>query len=523
MARLILVRISAILLYVSLVISEPAAAVKKREPAAVGQSVGPKLTEAELAEKRRELERAAELAVERAVEKAAERAVEKALSNGNSSTITVTTKEAYSNAKAVAEEQAAPGAESTLPDDPPQVAYDRQYGYEGGYKVDTSAEAEQLGISKESVNSSVENNEEAAASGEASEAADGSAEAAAGSAEHDSYEVSDVDDDEAEGGGDKAEGDAGKDFDIGFDTDFDIDISGISSLKGDFGLKNTKTISNSYSKPKDGFPPGHLDINPEEGATILEMYASDFGGSGWSSAKQDGWVRHRPLWDDNSQQQQNVGRRYFENFGEKNPQEAKAQGKKKSQKPEEERQQPQPSEHHHRRIKLIHKRMVDNLDMYGVPLTAHSIDSSAQAGLYQFLQKEIKLPVHKKQFGAKTPAPMKVYLTIPVPYVPSRGFQKRDEKDTINLQLPYNAVPESPKSFNDELTESESESIEDKSKSSEKSSLEKRNVRSHDNFNSGSHENQEASDIKLLRPSKVQTLSNKTVTNVESTIAPTVT
>ena len=65
------------------------------------------------ASRKEDLERAAELAVERAAERAAERAVEKALEAGNTTSTTITVKESYSNAKEIAEEQAAPGSEST--------------------------------------------------------------------------------------------------------------------------------------------------------------------------------------------------------------------------------------------------------------------------------------------------------------------------------------------------------------------------------------------------------------------------
>lgn len=63
--------------------------------------------------RKEDLERAAELAVERAAEKAAERAVEKSLEAGNQTSMTITVKESYSNARKTAEEQAAPGSEST--------------------------------------------------------------------------------------------------------------------------------------------------------------------------------------------------------------------------------------------------------------------------------------------------------------------------------------------------------------------------------------------------------------------------
>lgn len=86
-----------------------------------------------IATKKEDLERAAELAVERAAERVAERAVEKALEAGNSSTTTVTVKEGYSNARKVAEEQAAPGSESTrhLSDQSDSLPPD-EYTYLGG-------------------------------------------------------------------------------------------------------------------------------------------------------------------------------------------------------------------------------------------------------------------------------------------------------------------------------------------------------------------------------------------------------
>ena len=399
-----------------------------------------KLTERELEEKRKELERAAELAVERAVEKAAERAVERALNNGNSSTITVTTKESYQNAQRVAEEQAASGSESTRPYNP-QI-YNRQYDYQGGgdYKVDPD-EAEELGISKEQVNSSVEGNQERPQTNQASGEQVSGEEVA--SAEEDggvSYEENEGAEEAGEGG---EEGE--KDFQLGFSTDFgDLDISGISTLKGDFGMKNTKTFTNSYSKPKDEFAGGNLDIDPEEGATIFHMYASDFGGTGWSSAKQDGWVRHRPLWDDNNQ---NVGRRHFDPFGTKQPTDEQ---KGKAHKNEGEQRSEQ-TRHHPRRIRL-HKRNVDNLDKYGIPLTAHSIDSATPTGNYEFLQKEIKLPVSSIVYGSVTPAPMKAYLTIPVPYVAGRAFRNNTELEAPSGFEPHKlSLP--PKQLNDEVSQ----------------------------------------------------------------------
>lgn len=65
------------------------------------------------ASRKEDLERAAELAVERSAERAAERAVEKSLEAGNKTSMTITVKESYSNARKIAEEQAAPGSEST--------------------------------------------------------------------------------------------------------------------------------------------------------------------------------------------------------------------------------------------------------------------------------------------------------------------------------------------------------------------------------------------------------------------------
>lgn len=75
------------------------------------------LTSSILEARKEDLERAAELAVERSAERAAERAVEKALEAGNQTSTTITVKESYSNARKTAEEQAAPGSESTRPID----------------------------------------------------------------------------------------------------------------------------------------------------------------------------------------------------------------------------------------------------------------------------------------------------------------------------------------------------------------------------------------------------------------------
>lgn len=381
-----------------------------------------------------DLERAAELAVERAAEKAAERAVEKALTSGNSSTGTVTVKESYSNAQKTADEAAAPGSESTRSYD--AKMYDRQYAYSppGDYKVDDSAEAEELGISKESLNSSVENLEESeggesVGSAESLGPADTSFESAeGGSVESEKPEVSAI---------------PISNFDtpstLDFGADFDPGFKG-----GDFGLKrSTETFSSSYSKPKDDFPPAKVDVDDHEDAEIFKMYA-DFGGTGWSSTKQKGWVRHRPLWDDSKR----VNRDFIDDFGDVSAVETRAAGKKLP-----------PTEN--QKVKL-HKRMVDQQidrsDQLAVPLATLSLDSRTPEALYQLLQREVKIPMTKNKYNNRVPVPMKVYVTIPVPYLPSYSAPKEYESK-ISHSTSKDSEPKSPYSIQNDYESKPSHDI----------------------------------------------------------------
>ena len=501
---------------------------------------------ADLSTKKEDLERAAELAVERAAEKAAERAVEKALNSGNSSTITVTVKEAYSNSKKTAEEAAAPGSESTRPYD--SKIYDRQYGYTppGSYKVDDSSEAKELGIPKEALNSSVENLESAEAT----------------SAEETDRSVESTDGPEADASFESAKDVSDKsvpvitavpgsinNFDsstaLGFGADFSgLDASADSSFKGDFGLKSdTKTFSTSYSNTKDDFPGTKVDVDDEEDAEIFKMYASDFGDGGWSSTKKEGWVRHRQLWDDNKNPKtsQNFGE--FDDFGDISTGETQATGEKVA--PDDRNQtlatnyssnphtshnnphpysnknpyphpnhnydahpnrsshfptnhtphiysnsntQSQPNRsiiphlhinyntsprpHQHMsplppnsnlnqnrslnpniqlnpKVKL-HKRMVEKetetTDHITGSFATLSLDTKTPTALFDLLQQEVKLPISANQYDNRSPVPMKVYITIPVPYVPAYGFHKKNyETKAIDLTVP-------PKQFNDEVS-----------------------------------------------------------------------
>lgn len=409
----------------------------------------------------RELERAAELAVERAAEKAAERAVEKALNSGNSSTVTVTVKESYSNAMKTAEEQAAPGSESTRPYDP--KIYDRQYGYSppGQYRVNESAEAEELGISKESLNSSVENGGAATPVPTSAESveADRSVEAVStpslgfdvAVSTKSIPEIPEIPEKPATSSISSVGFDVSTNAGLGFSAaDFstldsaldDVSTSIVTGVepgfKGDFGLKSsTKTFSSSYSKNKDDDFSGTkvVDVDDEEDAEIFKMYASDFGDGGWTSAKQKGWVRHRPLWDDSKKLGSKNQDFWSEDFSDISAGETQSKDSPKVQPPlipTSLKAQPQPAplvSSTTQKTSQVVKRMVEhytdrNQDQVAVPLATLSLDPKTPAALYQLLQREVKFPVNG--YDRRLPMPMKVYVTIPVPYLPSYGIQRGD-------------------------------------------------------------------------------------------------
>ncbi|XP_016842455.3 uncharacterized protein LOC107981340 [Nasonia vitripennis] len=399
----------------------------------------------------RELERAAELAVERAAEKAAERAVEKALNSGNSSTVTVTVKESYSNAMKTAEEQAAPGSESTRPYDP--KIYDRQYGYSppGQYQVNDSAEAEELGISKESLNSSVENAGAATPVPTSAESveADRSVESVSTPTIGFDAATKDGPDEPATSSISSVGFDVSTSAGLGFSAaDFstldsaldDVSTSIVADsepgFKGDFGLKSsTKTFSSSYSKSKDDDFSGTkvVDVDDDEDAEIFKMYASDFGDGGWTSAKQKGWVRHRPLWDDNKKLDTNNKDFWSEDFSDISAGETQNKDSQKVQPPSTPTsptaQTPAEESPTTQKTSQVVKRMVKhytdrNQEQVAVPLATLSLDPKTPAALYQLLQREVKFPING--YDRRLPMPMKVYVTIPVPYLPSYGIPKSD-------------------------------------------------------------------------------------------------
>ncbi|XP_058791249.1 uncharacterized protein LOC131664289 isoform X2 [Phymastichus coffea] len=381
---------------------------------------------------KKDLERAAELAVERAAEKAAERAVEKALNSGNSSTITVTVKEAYENTKKTAEEAAAPGSESTRPHNPQM--YDRQYAYtppvDGDYKVSDSAEAEELGVSKESLNSSVEDL--------------GSAEVTEGSADKEPEEEVDVDlplelasFESVKENADETTDSSGKDFDVSLGIDFGLDFGSLD-MSGDFGSKSsasskTETYSTSVSKDNGSNP---VDVSEDEDAEVFGMYASDFEGSGWSSKKQKGWVRHRPLWDDTKSR---VSRgSLWDDIMKTDKADEKKRDKKSSDKP---------------KPKLFKRNAGDfeaaesGTNQVAVPLASLSLDPKAPALLYQLLQKELKYS--SSNYSIKSPIPMRLYVTVPVPYLRANNHDN-DKEVTHITPRPYRTTI-APKEINDEI------------------------------------------------------------------------
>ena len=215
---------------------------------------------------REELERAAELAVERAAEKVAERAVEKSLDAGNSSTVTVTVKEGYSNARRTAEEDAAPGSESTRPGY--YVNYQHQHYDTPNYDVNHSEESYS---SRESHYS----DEEADSNPEDAETYDSSSHA---ETEAPTYAATD------------------------FSSDLDFDFDDFGSSGGNFGMRNKRMFQGSQMKSfkTRGFA-SKRSIPEETDEDIFKRYSGN-SKTGWTTTKQGGWTRHRPIWDDHLRQ-----------------------------------------------------------------------------------------------------------------------------------------------------------------------------------------------------------------------------
>jgi hypothetical protein len=345
-----------------------------------------------LSTNKKDLERAAELAVERAAEKAAERAVEKALNSGNSSTITVTVKESYSNAKKTAEEAAAPGSESTRPYDP--KVYNSQYAYEPRpptqYKVTASGEDEEYSGDKDpEADQSVEYESSSELSSESIE------QIRAPLAPTTPITEMDSDNDESE-------------FDATSDAD-SFDINSDASFQGNFGLKSTKsgrteTFSRSYSSPKTDFADTKVEVDDNEDAKILKLYATQLQKDGWSSARQKGWIRHRPLWDDSK-----VGRidqEFWNSFGDMSVSES-AFGKDQSN---EDRQ-----------------RLYGTTQL-SLPAATMDFSSIDHLPFYQMFHRQVEEPPRQRSqiYRSKTSGnrgPIKLFLTIPVAYPPIHKLQ----------------------------------------------------------------------------------------------------
>lgn len=410
-----------------------------------------------LSQSKADLEKAAELAVERAAEKAAERAVEKALNSGNSSTITVTIKEAYENAKYTAEEAAAPGSESTKPED---RQYEAAPAGKGQYEVYDSAEAAELGISKEQVNSSVEELQagggvssveaevEAPISGEVDDGGEGD------SGEGGEVDADDPGDIDADGTEDVAEvasfesnrenadGEKGEEAAGGADASVGLDLSGDfggldlsdgdqsgGAAKGDgsFGKRNTFTDS-STSPNQDYDGVGKAEVDDEEDAEIMKMYASDFGDAGWSSAKQQGWIRHRPLWDDTK------NRVTRQPFWDDSAAATDVSGKGKK---EEDPDLRSTEEKDTSRTRMS-KRMLEELENERT-----STVKSPPGKLYELLQRDAAAPPVINATKIAAPPPVKVVYATPYYPPPSRGFEKK------TLEFMQSTI--SPKELNDEV------------------------------------------------------------------------
>lgn len=256
---------------------------------------------------RRELERAAELAVERAAEKVAERAAEKSLEEGNSTTLTVTVKEGYSNARKTAEEQAAPGSESTRPGNPQgnyhhSPAFDEKY-YDP-YDVDKTT----------LFSPSSDDTENAGSWREYSmEGADGYAD-----------------------GENRDSGPA--DFDSDFEFDFDSNVD-FDTKRSDDGLFRKTHNSKRSLKPRTRRDRGDFeDYDGEDRDENIFLKYKRLNPA-WSTTSNDGWTRYRPLWDDdrsfgNGKNRRNPGRERESDSGEE--EENKGRGSEESGEHEEE-------------------------------------------------------------------------------------------------------------------------------------------------------------------------------------------
>lgn len=345
---------------------------------------------------------------ERAAEKAAERALAKSLNPKNSSDITITVLEGHKNTKKMGKEPVVSSAKSTRSCG--RKIRSRQYDYQspddGEYKVSDSSEADELGIPKDSLNSSIEDLGSV-------EAVEKSVE---GSAEVQSQEVTTPEDftsfESTREPNDKTSESSEKDLDLSFGQLFDHNFSSLL-MSGDSGEKGsstrkTESYTPSFTKPKD--LGSQMVMHGAADTEVLRMYDNKKN-SGWLDKQKD-LVGRRQLWDDNKSR---VSRRSsWDDFS----------AEFSSEKPK------------------IFKRMagdyesVENTNQVAVPMASLSLDPKAPALLYKLLQKQLKYS--SEDYSQKSTVPMKLYVTVPVPYLRANKPQD-DQETTLITPRPYHA------------------------------------------------------------------------------------